>query len=148
MPVSQKGIDLIKEFEKMKSVAYKPTPYDRWTVGYGVTFYSNGAAVKEGDTLTQEQAEELLEYHLNDILKKLGAIPKNVTQNQLDAVVSLVYNIGVTAFLTSETGKLFKQGKDISHKFDKWIYQNGSQLKGLVRRRKAEKELYMAPDVV
>ena len=143
MQVGPKGIALIKSYEKLKRTAYKPTPYDRWTVGYGSTFYKNGEPVKEGDYITEAEAEDLLMYKLNQMLKQLGTLPKNITQNQLDAVMSLVYNIGVTAFLTSDTGKLFKQGHDISHKFEKWIYQNQTQLKGLIRRRADEKALYL-----
>ena len=107
MKASENIITFIAEQEGFRSKAYRPLPTDRWTVGYGFTFL-NGAAVKEGDTLSEGQARIVL----NGLVQRVAAsispnMPLGVSQNQFDAVVSLVYNIGITAFKNNNIGKMF-----------------------------------------
>ncbi len=140
MKTSQKGIDLIKRFEGCRLNAYK-CPANVWTIGYGHTY-----GVKEGQTITQKQAEDLLK----DDLKSFEAAVNNyvkvpLTQGQFDALVSFSFNVGNEALRTSTLLRLLNQGKyeEAAEQFSRWVYASGKKLDGLVRRRKAEKELFL-----
>jgi lysozyme len=141
MNVSKNGIDLIKRFEGCRLEAYK-CPAGVWTIGYGHT-----AGVKQGDKITREQAETYLkkDLYIRCIqVSKLIKVP--VTQNQFDALISLEYNIGLTYFKSSTLLRLLNEGKynDAAAQFDKWVYANRIKLRGLVKRRQAEKILFLA----
>lgn len=140
--ISQKGIDLIKEFEGFRSKAYK-CPAGVWTIGYGHT-----AGVKPGMTVTREQAEAMLrkdlkiyERHTADALGDV-----KTSQGQWDALVSFCYNAGPGNLRKSSMLRLHKQGKyqAAAQAFMAWTKGGGRVLPGLVRRRKAEKALYLS----
>ena len=146
MGTSQRGIDLIKEFEGLKLNAYLCSA-NVPTIGYGNTYYPNGIKVKLGDTISQEQAEILL----LDILKKFEDIVNRklkvkVNQNQFDALVSHTYNTGGSNTLF----RLINNGANDTEVRTwietRYITANGVKLKGLVRRRKAESDLYFRTD--
>ena len=146
MRTSIKGINLIKEFEGLKLSAYLCSA-NVPTIGYGNTYYPNGVKVKLGDKITQSQAEELL----IDILKKFEAIVNRklkvkVSQNQFDALVSHTYNTGGSDTLF----RLINNGandNDIRSWIEtRYITGNGVKLKGLIRRRKSESELFFQTD--
>jgi lysozyme len=142
MKTSSVGVELIKRFEGLKLKAYLCSAGVP-TIGYGNTFYPNGKKVQLGDTITQNQADELL----IDILKKFEAIVNRklkvkVNQNQFDALVSHTFNTG-------GSNKLFNlinnkaSDKDIRTWFEtRYTTANGVKLNGLVRRRKAEADLF------
>lgn len=147
MRISKKGIDLIKQFEGLKLNAYLCSA-NVPTILYGNTYYPNGTKVKLGDKISQEQAEELL----NDILKKFEAIVNRklkvkVNQNQFDALVSHTYNTGGSDTLF----RLINNGaneQDIRSWIEtRYITANGVKLKGLIRRRKAESDLYFSKNI-
>ena len=128
--IGAKGLNLIKEFEGLRLVAYK-CPAGVWTIGYGHTYN-----VKEGDVITEAKATEFL---LDDISNAVDIVSGStmdveLTQNQFDALVSFTYNVGVK--------KLNPNDPTIANEFKKWIYAGKEVLSGLVRRRKAESELY------
>lgn len=140
MKISSKGVSLIKSFEGCRLKAYK-CPAGVWTIGYGHT-----AGVKEGDTITQEQADE---YLRNDLAKYEKAVQNYDTiyhfnQNQFDALVSFTYNCG-----TGNLKNLTQDGKraiaQISVKILLYNKAGGVVLRGLQRRRAAEKELFDTP---
>lgn len=141
MDISQNGIDLIKRFEGCRLTAYK-CPANVWTIGYGHT----GSDVKQGLTITQEQAEKLLKsdlvVHCNNV-SKLVKVPLN--QNQFDALVSFEYNLGYGNLSRSTLLALINQKKfkEASEEFKKWKCAGGKVLAGLVKRREAEKELFI-----
>ena len=146
MTTSQRGISLIKQFEGLKLNAYLCSA-NVPTIGYGNTYYLNGTKVKLGDKISQEQAEELLK----DILKKFEAIVNRkltvkVSQNQFDALVSHTYNTGGSDTLF----RLINNGAndtDVRTWIEsRYITANGVKLKGLIRRRKAESELFFQAD--
>ena len=146
MTTSQRGIALIKQFEGLKLNAYLCSA-NMPTIGYGNTYYPNGVKVKLGDKISQEQAEELLK----DILKKFEAIVNRklkvkVSQNQFDALVSHTYNTGGSDTLF----RLINNGaneQDIRSWIEtRYITANGVKLNGLVRRRKAESDLFFRTD--
>lgn len=139
---SQKGIDLIKQFEGYVLTAYK-CPSGVWTIGYGHT-----DGVKRGQKITRKQAETYLKSDLKiyeDAVNKYVTAPLN--QNQFDALVSFCYNCGVGAFKSSTLRKkLNAQNYDgAAQEFARWNKSGGKVLSGLTRRRAAEKALFNAP---
>lgn len=137
MKISQRGIDLIKEFEGCRLTAYKDA-VGVWTIGYGHT-----KNVKQGMKITQEQAEELLKKDLAEYEAKVEKYDKyNWNQNQFDALVSFAYNIGSIDQLTANGRRAIKT---ISEKIPEYNKAGGKTLEGLVRRRKAEKKLFDEP---
>ena len=120
-----------------------------WTIGWGSTFdFDKQRKVLPGDTITQVQAQKWLEMETSQNatdIKKLVTVPLN--NNQLNALISLVYNIGIGAFKTSTLLKLLNAGTDkkiVANQFDRWIYDNGVKNQGLINRRIAEKNLFLS----
>ena len=148
MKIAQAGIDLIKTFEGCKLKAYQCSA-GKWTIGYGNTQYENGLSVKQGDTATQERANELFGLILSKFDSAVSArLKRDVTQNQFDALVSFAYNCGIGNLEKSTLfAKVNKYPNDptIGAEFMKWNKAGGKALAGLTRRRKAEYELYYQP---
>jgi len=147
MVISNKLKELVKEFEGCKLKAYK-CPAGIWTIGYGNTQYENGKAVKEGDIITLERAEQLLEIILIKFIQQVGELVKsNINQNQKDALTDFAYNCGVGNLKTSTLLKKVNadpKDKTIRPEFEKWTRANGKVLNGLVKRRNAEANLYFS----
>ncbi|OTG79567.1 lysozyme [Acinetobacter sp. ANC 4558] len=142
--ISEKGYALIREFEGFRANAYLDSA-GIWTIGFG-TIKINGKPVKKGDTCTKEQAEQWLKLDclwVDACLDKYITIV--VTQNQFDALASLVYNIGETAFKSSTLLTKLNAGdfKAAADNFDRWVNAGGKRLQGLVNRRAKEKELFL-----
>ena len=146
MLVSNKGVDLICEFEGKRLAAYDDG-VGVWTIGFGTIKYPNGVRVKKGDTCTLEQAKEYMrhdliefEYTVNSSVK----VPLN--QNQFDALVSLAYNIGSSAFKSSTLVKKLNTGdyQGAADQFNVWINAGGKRMQGLVNRRDKEKLLFLS----
>ncbi len=140
MNISETGIELIKKFEGCVLKAYK-CPAGVWTIGYGHT-----SKVIEGQVITQMQAEEFLKQDLKQfetVLKNLVKV--EINQNQFDALVSFCYNLGTGNLKSSTLLKLLNKGdyNEAAEQFDRWVYAGGKKLSGLVRRRAAEKELFL-----
>jgi lysozyme len=137
--VGQAGIDLIKEFEGCRLVAYLDS-VDVPTIGYGHT-----RGVKIGDVCTAEQADAWLLEDLKDAEACVnGAVTVPLTQPEFDACVSLVFNIGCGNFRRSTLlRKLLDSDYDgCSLEFARWNKAGGKVLAGLTRRREAERELF------
>ena len=140
MNISETGIQLIKKFEGCSLKAYK-CPAGIWTIGYGHT-----SGVKEGQTITKAQAEDLLKQDLKQfevVVNNLVNVSLN--QNQFDALVSFCYNIGTGNIKNSTLLKLLNKGdhKGAAEQFERWVYAGAKKLNGLVKRRAAEKELFL-----
>ena len=135
MIISNKGLDLIKQFEGCRLKAYKD-PAGVWTIGWGHT-----KGVKAGDEITQEQADKLLRDDLAVYETKVDKYDDKYhwNQNQFDALVSFAYNIGSIDQLTSNGRRSIKT---ISDKILEYNKAGGKKLEGLVRRREAEKALF------
>lgn len=139
MHISEKGLNLIKQFEGLRLKAYK-CPAGVWTIGYGHT--SN---VKPDDVITEAQATELL---IRDVFDCEGVInrlvTKTLTQGQYDALCSFIFNLGAGAFQRSTLLRKINQGDfaGASREFSRWIYAGGKVLNGLKARRQAEKQLF------
>ena len=142
--VSTAGINLICGFEGLKLKAYDDG-VGVWTIGFGTTIYPNGIKVKKGDTCTEVQAKA---YMAHDLKKFESAVNSAVTvpinQNQLDALVSLAYNIGTSAFKESTLLKKINLGdyKGAATQFNVWNKGGGKVMQGLVNRRAVERKLF------
>lgn len=145
MKTGDEGIKLIKDFEKLRLKAYldsKGVP----TIGWGNTFYENGTKVKMGDTISIERADSLFTIILFKFEKELNSMLKvSLNQNQFDALMVFIYNIGSGAFLNSTILKKINinpNDPSISIEFMRWNKSNGKTLEGLTRRRQQEASLY------
>lgn len=145
MKLNKAGKDLIKSFEGCKLVAYQCSA-GRWTIGYGNTFFEDGKAVKPGDRVTQQKAEQLFELIVGNFADKVAKEIKTIlTDNQFAAIVSLAYNIGMGNLQKSTLLKKVNFNPNdptIKAEFAKWNKAAGKVLTGLTRRREAESKLY------
>ena len=142
---SDDGIDLITSFEGTRFNAYDDG-VGVWTIGIGTTVYPNGTKIKKGDKCTQEQALEYLQHDLKSFEKTVNdSVKVPLSQNQFDALVSLSYNIGSGAFKNSTLLKKLnaKDFAGAADQFLRWNKGGGKVLKGLVRRREAERALFL-----
>ena len=147
MKISQRGLELIKDFEGFSSTAYLDV-VNIPTIGWGNTFYADGTKVKLGDQISKTDALKLLEVIANrDFADKIfPAIKVPVTQNQFDAMVSLAYNIGVGNFLKSTLLKKLNASDfaGAGEEFLRWNKAGGKEVLGLTRRREREKQLFLS----
>ena len=141
MKTSKKGLELIKKFEGCRLTAYKALPNEKYyTIGYGHC----GSDVKKGQTITQEDADMLLAKDVQKFEYRVNAYKKyNWTQNEFDALVSFAYNIGNIDGLTNY-GQRSKE--TIAEKMLLYTKSGGQTISGLVKRRQAEKLLFLAKD--
>ena len=143
MKTSPKGIALIKEFEGLRLKAYK-CPGGVWTIGYGHT-----AGVQPGMVISEAQAEEYLMADLIASEKYLNDLRLAINQNQFDALISFIYNVGTGNFSRSTLLRKVRanpQDNSIMDEFLRWVYSKGRVLPGLQRRRLAEMKLYFSND--
>lgn len=146
--INKEGIDLIKSHEGLSLKAY-PDPAtggEPYTIGFGSTYYEDGTKVKLGDHVTEERATKLFETIAEKFAVKVKAlITSNVNSNQLSALVSFSYNVGVNALKSSTLLKKVNANPNdptIKAEFMKWIKANGKVMNGLKKRREAESNLY------
>jgi lysozyme len=135
---------LIKHWEGCKLTAY-PDPDTGgapWTIGYGAT----GTGISEGTVWTQEQADNALTLRLAVLCNEICPhITFAVTSEELGAMLSLAYNIGVTAFLNSSLLTFINAGnvKDAADQFLLWDHDNGKVIDGLLNRREDERRVFL-----
>ena len=148
MTIGKAGLDLIKSFEGFRSKPYRDS-VGVWTIGYGSTHYPDGRPVTKFDRpLTKKEASNLMKFEINHhYARKVDHyVTENTTQNQFDAMVSFAYNLGVGALHKSSLLKYHnaKRVHKAAKEFTKWNHAGGRVLKGLTRRRKAERDLFLA----
>ena len=147
LKLSPNGLKLIKEQEtiggKPNLIAYPDA--GNYAIGFGANFI-NGRRVREGETITVKQAEELLRV---DVLKFENQVKSTLnvplTQNEFDALISLTYNIGGGAFNTSTIARKLNRGQyeSAANEFERWNKSQGKVVDALTRRRLKEKTLYL-----
>lgn len=143
MKTSVEGLALIKKFEGLELEAYKCAA-GVWTIGYGHT-----KDVQEGDVWSESHADHMLEVELEEFE---GYINDNVSaplsQNQFDALVSWVYNLGPANLKASTMLKVLNSGdyEGVPAQIQRWNKAGGKVLEGLIRRRKAEALLFIGRD--
>ncbi len=129
------GLKLIESFEGLRLTAYQDS-VGIWTIGYGHT-----KGVKQGQTITQQQAEAFLQQDLAVAEAAVNRLGLTLSDNQFAALVSFTFNLGA-----GNLTKLLKNGlaaaADRILLFD---HAGGKALPGLTRRRTAERALFLTP---
>lgn len=136
--ISQAGLDLIKQFEGCRLTAYQCSA-GVWTIGYGHT-----AGVRKGMKITQAQADAYLKQDVAKFEKYVNnasyvPFTSKLNQNQFDALVSFVFNLGQGNLMKLCKGRTINQ---VPAAMQQYCKANGKTLPGLQRRRKAEAALY------
>jgi lysozyme len=148
MKTSHAGLDLIKQFEGLRLKPYLCSAGVP-TIGYGSTMYADGRKVNLKDAaITESQSLELLAKTLGKYEKAVNDYVKvTLTQNEFDALVSFTYNLGAGNLLSSTLLKKLNSGdkKAAATQFEVWNKAGGKVLEGLVKRRAAEKALFLKP---
>ena len=139
--LSANGVKLIQSFESCKLTAY-PDQRGIPTIGWGHT-----AGVKLGDTCSQAQADS---WFLDDThwasLEVIRTVDVSITQNQFDALVSFVFNVGAGNWTSSTLRRLVNgRSPEAAQEFVKWDHVSGVPDAGLLRRRQAEQALFLTP---
>lgn len=142
--LSEAGINFIELWEDLKLKAY-PDSKGLPTIGIGTTRYPDGTKVKLGDTCTKAQAYEWFRFDIarfEAFVNRVIKVPLN--QNQFDALVSLVYNIGETNFTAGSVDDKLNanQIEAALQTWLKYVYSGGRKIDGLVNRRNAEVKLF------
>lgn len=142
MRINQAGIDLIKSFEGVRLAAYR-CPAGVLTIGVGHT----GPDVHLKLVITLQEAEALLRGDLDHFEAAVAKAAPSATPNQAAAMISLAFNIGIGAFLKSSVLRHHNAGNPgaAANAFLLWVKGGGRKLPGLVRRRAAERKLYLTP---
>ncbi len=140
MTTSRLGLRLIKDFEGLRLGAYK-CPAGVWTIGFGHT-----KGVKQGQVITEAQADDYLVEDIGPIERQLNNLGINFRQEQFDALVSWIFNLGWGNFSNSTLKKKIiadAKDEDITAEFIKWINAGGKPLPGLKKRRVAEANMFV-----
>lgn len=143
MKTSNQGKDLIKEAEGLRLDAYL-CPAGVPTIGWGHT-----KGVKMGQHITIAQAEDLLVEDIAPIERILNALKINFRQEQFDALVSWIFNLGGGAFRGSTMHQRILEDandEEITDQMVKWVFAAGRPLAGLMKRRVAEANLFIGYD--
>jgi lysozyme len=144
---SQRGRDLITQFEGLRLVAYRDVA-GIWTIGYGHT----GPDVVPGLRITKARALELLAQDLRRFERGVTQVVGQADQEHFDALVSLAYNIGLANFAKSSVVRWHNRGDEAkaANSFGLWVKARVkgklTVVSGLVRRRAAEASMYREGD--
>jgi lysozyme len=138
MEYSHNGLALTEASEGLRLKAYQDTG-GVWTIGYGHT-----RGVTPNQVITQEQAEALLSLDIKYAVSVINEHGGVCSQNEFDALVDFVFNVGPVQFLTSHLLKYHLAGdkEKAAAEFPKWKFDNGHVEPGLVIRRQKEQALY------
>lgn len=139
--ITQQGLELIKRFEGFSETVYIcPAGYP--TIGYG-------HLVKENENfacgVSEEEAEELLRHDVKDAERAvLRFVDVPLNDGQFDALVSFTFNLGAGALQRSTLRRKVNRNEhsEVPREFMRWVWAGGRKLKGLIRRREAEAEVY------
>lgn len=143
MQISQAGLDLIREFEGFRPFAYKDTA-GLWTIGIGHKLrpgerYPRGITEAQGEALLEQDAGTA-EADVNRLVKVA------LTQSRFDALADFAYNLGGGALEHSTLLRLLNEGDyaGAANQFPLWDHAGGKVSDGLLRRREAERTLFVA----
>lgn len=143
--ISEDGENLIISFENEILKGYL-CPAGVLTIGIGHVVLPN-ENFRLGQMITREESRRIFRNDLQKYVDAVNSLVKvELSQNQFDAIVSFVFNVGKTTFRKSSVLRLLNERKFIeaANFLLKYVYADGKQLKGLVRRRKAERELFLS----
>ena len=146
--INEHGIEIVKNFE---GISLKPylCPANVWTVGYGATVSrpTGGPIDPDMEAISEDEAETLL---IRDLENSEGWVSRLIktalTENQFSALTSFTFNVGCSALMPSTLRMKLNRGEfqNAADEFPKWKFANKRILAGLVRRRAAEKALFLA----
>ncbi len=146
MEIDQTGEDFIKQYENLSLVAYKPLPTDKWTIGFGST-----TGVYEGMEITEDEAEHRFQTDIFYPQKTVNSlVTTQLTQNQFNALVALVFNIGSQSFHNSKALTYLNQGdydnfyNEAFSRENGFCHSGGQFIEGLYNRRQAEFALFQS----
>jgi lysozyme len=137
---SGNGLSLTEQFEGCELTAYQDQ-VGVWTIGYGHT----GPDVASGLTITQQQAQDLLAQDVGSAATCVNnSVTLQLSQDEFDALVDFVFNLGVGAFKSSTLLIDLNSGNitTAATQFDLWDHAGGAVVAGLLRRRQAETALF------
>jgi lysozyme len=143
MTTSRKGLQLIKDFEGLRLGSYK-CPAGVWTIGYGHT-----KGVKQGQVIDQGKADDYLVEDIAPIERLLNDLRINFRQEQFDALVSWIFNLGASAFQRSTLYIRIgtnASDEEITDQIIRWVNAAGKPLVGLKKRRIAEANMFLGYD--
>ena len=143
MKMGEKGIDLIKHFEGFSPTVYR-CPSGVATLSYGSTH----GITMDSPPITEEEGLELLMLDIAKLergVNRLIDVPLN--QNQFDALTSFAFNLGNGSLQASTLRKKVNREdyKGAADEFPRWGVAGGRKLNGLVKRRYAERALFLTP---
>lgn len=143
MKTSDKGKDFLAEVEGEVLTAYKDTG-GVWTIGVGHTSDEH-LKVTPGLKITKAKSRELLDIDIleaEEAVNRLVQVP--LSQGQFDALVSFVFNLGEGQFADSTLLRKLNAGDytGAAKQFERWVYDNGRKLPGLVKRRHGEAMMF------
>jgi lysozyme len=148
MKINRATVDLVKEFEGFRAETYTCSG-GVLTIGYGTTAAAGvGIKPKPGMKITKEEAEGYLHAGLEKFTAQIeGDITAPINENEFGAFLSLAYNIGPGAFKKSSALRHFNNGDKTkaANAILMWNKAGGKVLKGLTRRREAERKLFLTP---
>lgn len=142
------AVALIRRWEGCRLAAYPDpgTGGDPWTIGYGAT----GPGIRKGVRWTQAQADDRLARDVERFMRGVSAcLTREAGDNELGAMTSLAYNIGLGNFRASTLLRLFNAGdkQAAAAQFDRWNRAGGRVMAGLTARRKDERSVFeQAPE--
>jgi lysozyme len=155
MKTSKNGINLIKHFEGCPIengmvVSYR-CPANKPTIGFGSLKLIDGSPVQDGMTITKQEAEDLLAHELEEYEGYINdMVTVDLKQNEFDALVSWVFNLGPTNLKNSTLLKVLNSTHvdwaDIPYQIQRWNKVNGVPNEGLKKRRKAEALLFQGQE--
>lgn len=147
MNIGDRGLDLIRAFEGFRADPYLDA-VGVPTIGYGSTYYPDGQRVRLTDPpISEPEARRLMQATLAEFEDGISAALRvGVTQSQFDALVCWAFNIGVSAAQNSTLMKKLNSGDyfGAADQFLRWNKAGGVVLRGLSRRRAAERELFLS----
>lgn len=141
MNLNQQGIDLIKSFESCRLECYKDA------IGLNTIGWGHRTVLPVGSKISQQDADDLLTSDLGKTCQKVKSCLKVLlNDNQFSALVSFAYNCGVNNLKSSSLLRYVneKNYPAAANEFEKWDHAGGEVLPGLLRRRVAERDLFLS----
>ncbi len=146
MKISQQGYDLIREFEGLRTRAYRDA-VGVWTIGYGHTSAAGAPHVDPGMTISIGEANEILERDVQKFADGVDELVRvQISDDQFSALVSFAYNVGLGNFARSSVLRAVnaKDFAAVPRRLALWNKAGDRTLPGLIRRRAAEAALFMS----
>ena len=142
---SDRGIDLIRAFEGFRAKPYQCSA-KVWTIGWGSTRLADGSRVTQNTPeMSEDEAERLLRQQLVSYERAvLTLVPRELTQNQFDSLLVSHIILAVGLSVQAHSVKVLRGDPTAADEFPRWSYASGKFIRGLHRRRMAERKLFLS----